>query len=235
MSDDIELGLLNQTPSTSSETLFDRSRVHKGYGASKIPIKPSATAGFAGQQYQHIFEGQLGQAASQSDIFGLKKSHDQNLDTQRILESEHNAGNILTREEIKPSQLNWNKALRKQYPKHWQQVKAWKQRHPLPIKKGLTLPFSNNIGPGNSIQPALTRSDSIAAGHDLHYEHSKSNQEVLSADREAISHFAYEAVNPENPISQLQAGVGLLGLGAKNTVESLSGKVYYGKYVSSIS
>jgi len=233
MYEDIELGLIDNTPSTSSETLFDRSRVHKGYGASRLPIKPSTGVGIAaGQPYQHIFEGHLGQAAAESDIFGIKASRDKQLEADRIAQEEYN----LAYPQLKPNNLSWNSQTRKQYPEHWKQEEQWKKpASTTVIKAGLTLPFSNNIGPGNSIQPALTRADSIAAGHDLHYQEAKGPQHVLSADREAISHFAYETVNPEHPISQLQASIGLLGLGAKHTLESLTGKVYYGNYVFTLS
>lgn len=238
MSDDIELGLLSggSSRSSSSNTLFDRSRLHPGYGASKLPVKPSsgATVG-AGSAYNKIFEGQLGTAAAESDVFGLKAQRSKDLETQRIFDLERRQSNILYANEIKPPTLNWNKQTKSQYPKHWKQARLLRDKAKQPVKQGLTLPFSKNIGPGNSIQPALTRSDSIAAGHDLHYQHSKKDSDVLSADREAISHFAYEAVNPADPISQLQAGIGLVGLGAKNTVESLSGKVYYGNYVFTLS
>lgn len=238
MSDDIELGLLSgsSSRSSSSNTLFDRSRIHPGYGASRLPIKPSsgATVG-AGSAYNKIFESQLGKAASDSDIFGLKAQRSKDLETQRLFDSERGLGNILYASEIKPPTLSWNKQTKSQYPKHWKHARLLRDKVKQPVKQGLTLPFSKNIGPGNSIQPPLTRSDSIAAGHDLHYQHSKKNIDVLSADREAISHFAYETVNPADPISQLQAGIGLVGLGAKNAVESLSGKVYYGKYVFTLS
>lgn len=235
MSDDIELGLLSGSSSnaSSTQTLFDRSKVHPGYGARKLPLGFSAGAVGAGQNYQHIFEGQLGEAAAQSDIFGIKAKYSQQLEAERILAEEVKRGNVLLGNQIKPSNLNWNKNTRKQYPEHWKQVKLWKERHN--IKSGITLPFSKNIGPGNTIQDPNTRSDSIAGGHDLHYQYAKTNQDIINADREAISHFAYEAVNPEDPISQIQAGIGAVGLTGKNIVETLSGKVYYGNYVFTLS
>lgn len=240
MYEDIELGLLGETPATSTETLFDRSKVHPGYGARKLPLGFSAGAAGAGSHYQPIFETQLGQAASESDIFGLKAQRRQDLDTKKIYDDEKSRGNILEIEQIKPAYLHWNIKTRQQFPKHWATIREHKNlqgepRKPPKIKPGLTLPFSKNIGPGNTIQKPLTRSDSIAAGHDLHYQHAKKDSDVLSADREAISQFAYEAVNPEHPISQLQAGVGLIGLGVKHAAESISGKVYYGKYVITLS
>ena len=238
MSDDIELGLLGVTPSSSSSTLFDRSKVHSGYGARKIPIKFGSGAVAAGSSYQPIFEGHLGQAAAQGDPFGIKAQRSKDLETQRIYDEEVTTGNILRAEDIKPYNLNWNQQTRKDYPKHWAKVRKnlnHSTQKKLIIKPGLTLPFSKNIGPGNTIQRPLTRSDAIAAGHDLHYQYAKKDSDVLSADREAISHFAHEVVNPEHPISQIQAGIGFIGLGAKHAGEYLSGKVYYGKYVFTLS
>ncbi|WBG67115.1 hypothetical protein [Drosophila suzukii associated ambidensovirus 1] len=199
MSDDVELGLLLPGVSSSSgSTTYGSSKIHRGYGASRIPLKNSSGAGFAaGQNYQRIFEGQLGSAAADPrnpvgdwfyNLFYGSKSAPSSPNLERSPEAEE-------------------------------------------VKSGHVLPFSKNIGPGNSIQPALTRADAIAQGHDLHYKYAKKDSDVLSADREAISQFANEFVNPENPVSQLQAAIGFVGLGAKHGVESLSGKVFYGKYV----
>lgn len=232
MSDDIELGLLGVTPSTSSETLFDRSRVHKGYGASKLPLKPSLGAGLsAGSGYQHIFEGQLGQAASSVKWFPSRDKYYSNLPSNLRLS------------ERKPYGVPWTKASKKQYSKHWKLVNPRSGSKPSPkqveanknLNRGYILPFSRNIGPGNTIQSPKTGADAIAAGHDLHYQHATQNKDILSADREAISHFAHETVNSGDPISQIQAAIGLVGLGAKHSVEKLTGKVYYGKYVTTIS
>lgn len=146
----------------------------------------------------------------------------------------------------KPYELPWNKETKAQWPQHWKLVnpragqnknrKAQQQARDKavlsrgqPPSHGLVLPFSNNIGPGNPIRPATNRADLIAQGHDLHYQQAKSNSDVLSADREAISQFAHEAIEGQDPISRVHAAVGFLGLGAKHTVERLSGKVFYGK------
>lgn len=173
MSEDIELA-----------PLLGESKVHSGYGASRVPIKTSSTVGSAGSNYDKIFQSQLGSAASDpNNPIG-----------------------------------NWFYNLfygKKSVPEE---------------SSGLVLPFSNNIGPGNTISESRSRSDTIAQGHDLHYKDATSDLDVLSADREAISQFAYETVNPENPISQLQAGIGVIGLGAKHAIDKLTGKVTYGKY-----
>lgn len=146
----------------------------------------------------------------------------------------------------KPYELPWNKDTKSKWPQHWKLVnpragqkkiirKQQKARDQAnlargePASYGLTLPFSNNIGPGNPIRPATNRADLIAQGHDLHYQQAKGSSDVLSADREAISQFAHEAVQGQDPISRIHAAVGGIGLGVKHTVERLTGKVLYGK------
>lgn len=243
MSQDIELGpLLPSSASSSEETLYTRygsAKVHRGYGASRLPLRPSPSSGFAaGQNYQKIFEGHLGNAAADPNnpignwfyeqIYGKKDD-----EAQQLLEESYKEGSFVPAEELKPEHLKWNSATRKQYPQHWKSVKRDKQlsANTTEPTRGFVLPYSNNIGPGNSLQPARTRADLIAQGHDIHYKDAKKDTDVLSADREAISQFIHEVVYPENPISQLQAAVGAVGLGAKHGIESLSGKVFYGKYV----
>jgi hypothetical protein len=153
-------------------------------------------------------------------------------------------------EKIKPYGDPWNKDTKAKYPEHWRlvnprrglkKVKKQEEREAQarrdsanlargePPRNGLVLPYSNNIGPGNPIRPATNRADLIAQGHDLHYQQAKSDSDVLSADREAISQFAHEAVQGQDPISRIHAAVGGIGLGVKHAVEHLSGKVYYGK------
>lgn len=246
MSQDIELGsLLPVSASSSEETVFTRygtGKVHRGYGASRIPLKPSASTGFAaGQTYQNIFEGQLGAAAADpNNPIGnwiYEQIHGkEDKEANRLLQDLYDEGKWVPLDELKPDHLPWNKETRAQYRQHW---KSFKQEKKLSTstsgtKGGIVLPFSNNIGPGNSIQPARTRADFIAQGHDIHYKDAKKDSDVLSADREAISQFVHEVIYPENPISQLQAAVGAIGLGVKHGVESLTGKVYYGKYVFTI-
>lgn len=41
----------------------ESGRVHSGYGASRLPIRPTAGAAYAGAAHQRIFEGHLGRAA----------------------------------------------------------------------------------------------------------------------------------------------------------------------------
>nr|QTZ83184.1 MAG: structural protein VP1 [Periparus ater ambidensovirus] len=243
MSQDIELGpLLPVSASSSEETVFTRygsSKVHRGYGASRIPIKPSASAGFAaGQTNQKIFEGHLGNAAADpknpignwfhEQIYGKEDK-----EANRLLQDLYDQGKWIPQDELKPDSIPWNKDTRAKYPHHW---KSYKREKKVPASTtntngGIVLPFSNNIGPGNSLQPARTRADFIAQGHDIHYQDAKKNSDVLSADREAIGQFVHEIINPENPVSQLQAAVGAFGLGVKHGIETLTGKVFYGKYV----
>lgn len=98
-------------------------------------------------------------------------------------------------------------------------------------KPGIVLPFSNNIGPGNTIQEPASLADAIAAEHDRAYSVSKTAADVYKADTKAIGDFAYEAIYGSNPVSQLQAGVGSVGLSVKHAAEKSLGKVLYGNYV----
>lgn len=129
-------------------------------------------------------------------------------------------------EVIKPRTVPWNDYTKQKYAYHYywefERDKGWDS----------VVPFSKNIGPGNKLQAPLTGADSIAAGHDIHYSDAKSDADIKAADDEAISHFAYEAVNGGNPLSQAQAAVGFLGLGAKKLAEKAAGKVLYGKHAT---
>lgn len=256
----------SSSASTSTETLFqqptertgliNRTRVHPGYGASRLPIKPTAAAGAAGSQYDPIFQRQLGVAASTGNPLGVFQSRDAYYDSVpwalRRLPYED-------REKlIKPYNVPWNKETKAQFAQHWKLVnpRAGQKRieaqqqaarekviaerratanlargEPTWYGKAPTLPFTNNLGPGNRISPATNTADSIAQGHDLHYQDAQTNSDVLSADREAISQFAHEAVQGSDPVSRLHAAVGAVGLGLKHTVESLTGQVLYGELI----
>ena len=158
-------------------------RVHPGYGASRLPLRPTSSGAFAGQHHQKIFEGHLGRAAGDPNNPISKWFY-----------------NLLYG---KPDVADKGEA-------------------------GLTLPFSNNIGPGNQIAPAKSAADAIAQGHDLHYQAATKDSDVLSADKEAISHFVHEAINAQDPVSQAQATIGAIGLGIKHGVENVIG-VQYGE------
>lgn len=254
----------SSSASTSTETLFqqptertgliNRTRVHPGYGASRLPIRPTAAAGAAGSQYDPIFQGQLGAAASTGNPLGIFQSRDAYYDAvpfelRRLPLSER-------QQLIKPYNVPWNKQTKAQFPRHWRLVnpRAGQKRVQQPTEQQLkeihdsraqanlargepswygrqpTLPLTNNLGPGNRISPATNAADAIAQGHDLHYQDAKENTDVLQADREAISQFAHEAIQGSDPVSRVHAAVGALGLGIKHTVESLTGKVIYGEF-----
>lgn len=256
----------SSSASTSTETLFqqptertgliNRTRVHPGYGASRLPIKPTAAAGVAGSQYDPIFQGQLGVAASTGNPLGVFQSRDAYYNSvpwelRRLPYSERETL-------IKPYNVPWNKETKAQFAQHWKlvnpraghkRIEAQQQAvrekviaerratanlargEPTWYGKAPTLPFTNNLGPGNRISPATNTADSIAQGHDLHYQDAQTNSDVLSADREAISQFAHEAVQGSDPVSRLHAAVGAVGLGLKHTVESLTGQVLYGELI----
>nr|WEY02537.1 MAG: structural protein [Canine parvovirus] len=225
--------------SVGSESKFKAPRVGGVIGA---------TVG-AGSQYQGIFEGQLGAAAADPNnpfVQWLNKEPD----PQKI-KYEQESEELLRRNRIsagyKPYEVPWNKNSKSQWREHWKlvnprsgqkKVQAKQQQvnrdsavlsRGEPQRNGLVLPFSNNIGPGNPIRPPTNRADLIAQGHDIHYQQAKKDSDVLSADREAISQFAHEAIQGSDPISRLHATVGGLGLGIKHGVEKLTGKVLYGE------
>lgn len=229
------------------------SSISSGGSASKFRAPQitgvTGTGLAAGSNYQHIFEGQLGAAAAHPDnpfikaIFGNRDNYYASVPWELRRLGFEDRDRL-----IKPHDELWNKETKAKYPEHWrlvnprrgqskkkqeQQAQARRDQAVLsrgePPRNGLVLPFSNNIGPGNPIRPATNRADLIAQGHDIHYQEAKSAADVLSADTEAISQFAYETVQGKDPISRIHAAVGGIGLGIKHTVESLSGKVFYGK------
>lgn len=254
----------SSSASTSTETLFqqptertgliNRTRVHPGYGASRLPIRPTAAAGAAGSQYDAIFQGQLGVAARTGNPLGIYKDKYAYYDAVPF---ELTRLPLADRQRlIKPYDKPWNKETKAQFARHWslvnpragqkrvqQQQQAARQKEieanrasanlarsePTWYGRAPTFPLTNNLGPGNRISPATNAADAIAQGHDLHYQDAKKDSDVLSADREAISQFAHEAVQGSDPVSRLHAAVGAVGLGIKHTVESLTGKVLYGE------
>lgn len=235
--------------STGSEvTLLDlgyiesgNPRVHSGYGASRLPIQPSASAGIAGSQFDKIFQAQLGRAAASNSLGLFKTREHYYAAVPYELRRLDRAG----REQyIKPYDKPWNEETKAQYSRHWNLVKHeykepevirnptnWEQL----VSYGIILPYSRNIGPGNTIQEATNNADLIAQGHDLHYKQSKSDQDIFNADREALGQFIVEATNPQDPISQVQAAIGAVGLGIKHGAELALGRPIYGKYVSTLS
>lgn len=253
MGEYIELdGFSSRSSSTSDISVYDRrsgyTRLHSGVGREKFLTSQASGKGLTlsgGLQGRHLetFAGQLGQGlAGQIDWFPERNKYYSSLpwELRRL--------NVRDKQKyIKPYGQPWNAETKAQYPRHWNLVKPpdivksqpQPKQEPVlsrgqPVTYGKTLPFSNNIGPGNSIQPALTNADLVAQGHDLHYQLAKKDSDVLSADREAISQFAHEAVSGSDPISQLQAGAGAIGLGIKHIAESALGKVIYGgKFICS--
>lgn len=275
MSDYIELKTI--TPSSSEESVFNQPSTstgvrHRG-GYVAIPINssnsslssagstsksrliPTPTVGAAvvgaGHQYQHIYESQLGAAASDPSNPLTRLISGNRDEYYAAVPWELRRLGLQDRQRlIKPYGVSWNKETKAKYPEHWrlvnprrglkkakkqeqkkpqEQEESINQRKQEPSSNGLTLPFSNNIGPGNPIRPATNTADLIAQGHDLHYQEAKKDSDVLSADREAISQFAHEAIQGQDPVSRIHATVGGLGLGIKHAVERLSGKVVYGK------
>ena len=95
-------------------------KVHSGVGARRIPIKPSASAGFAaGATQQRIFEGQLGSAAADPDnpvgdwfykqFYGDPRL---NAELRQILEELITRGDYIPADQLKPANQEWNKTTR---------------------------------------------------------------------------------------------------------------------------
>lgn len=223
---------------SSTQHLLGSSKVHPGYGASRLPVTPARGVGLvAGQPYFNIFGGHIGRAVSAPDTslgWPIVRRGQPRAPEPPQPESHPDWRSGHSSFPRKPDHLKWNAQTRKLYPLHWLQVKQIKQAQEKAAKEkeGLTLPFSRNIGPGNSIQPAISGADLVAQNHDLLYQNAKEHSEVLSADREAIREFVHEAIQSTDPVSQLQATIGAVGLGIKHLAETVVGPLY-GKYATS--
>jgi len=217
-------------PSTSATIEYGglEPKIHSGYGASRIPIKPSISIGLAGSNYDKIHQQQLGVAASTGNQLNLFKSRDEYYDSIPI--ELRQLGFQDRQEKIKPYGVSWNKESKQQYKEHWKLVnpRAGQKR----VNSGFVLPFSNNIGPGNTVQEALNPADKIAQGHDISYSNAKSDKDIQDSDTVAIGQFVQEAVGGSNPISSAQAIVGAVGLAGKSLIERIAGKAIYGKYAT---
>ena len=222
--------------SSSQTTLFARgesgTRLHQGYGASRIPIRPTSAAGAAGAQYDPIHQAQLGRAAGDPNWnpLGFRASKEEYIDKLPWqLKNPRIPLSQLTRL-VKPYNEDWTEANQKKYAYHWSLVKNQIQpAQTVTRKPGIVLPGSNNIGPGNKLQPPLTNADHVALDHDIAYSEAKTNQDITTADKKAIGDFTNEYIYGSNPVSKFQAAVGTIGLGVKHAVDQIVGKPVYGK------
>ena len=98
-------------------------------------------------------------------------------------------------------------------------------------EKGLVLPNSEFIGPGNPIHigAAKNPAEQIAKDHDLAYTNAKTHSDVQSADREAYYKFRDEY----HKSGDYYAKIGQLGLQAKYGIEKVIG-VQYPKNLSKL-
>lgn len=187
-----------------------------------------AVAG-AGENYQKIFETQLGAAAGDPRNPISSAINQSRNEYYGSVPFELRRLPLADRDKfIKPYGEPWNSINKRIYNRHWKLVQDQEFEDYVKQKKYI-LPFSNNIGPGNDIAKAKSGADVIAQGHDLHYQYAQSDADIAAADREAISQFAYEAINGLDPVSQNQAFLGVIGLGVKHAVESALGYTIYGK------
>nr|AQN78646.1 putative protein 1 [Viltain virus] len=94
------------------------------------------------------------------------------------------------------------------------------------VQSGLTLPFSNNIGPGNTPQVPKTIADSIALDHDLAYGKAHHPNDVFSADDAFLNQQKTNFLFNGNPIEKVQSAIGYAGIKLKNTFEKHAGVKY---------
>lgn len=95
-----------------------------------------------------------------------------------------------------------------------------------PKRPILTFPDHKFIGPGNTVDPAEAPEDlddQIAKEHDILYEKAKTEQDILDADKHAISDFVGDVLETGNPHS----AAGAAGLGIKHLVEKTIKKIIY--------
>lgn len=94
--------------------------------------------------------------------------------------------------------------------------------------KGLTLPGTNYIGPGNKLEGDLpiSGSDADALEHDISYTKPDLSQyDVIDSDKHSINRFLDHFV--EDP-SDIPALIGATGLGIKSAIEKHTGVLYPG-------
>lgn len=214
--------------STGSEVpLFDR-RLHRGYGSSRVPLNSPAGIGFTAGHHFRTAEHHLGIAARPVVNDNVPQQGTWHVDAKGNWVQANKPSTSGKLDNLTPGSagFKWNKATRKAFPKEWRAYKVERDSKKDDNSASLTLPYSNNIGPGNIVQEALTNADTIAQGHDLHYSEPGNVQE---ADKEAIIHFAHETIYGSNPVSQVQAAIGVVGLGVKHVAEHIYGGTLYGK------
>lgn len=246
MSEDIELGNIN----SNERTPLLRGgfpREHSGHGFERVSTARNTPRAIgASGVHLETFAGQAGKGIGELIGQSLDKQKNRQLDEAAIYFEERDHQNILGATQIKPADLPWTEENIRLYPEHWHLDGSqynWKPEplvntldhksdpyYNIPKQSGLVLPFSNNIGPQNTITESKNNADTVAQGHDLHYQEAKSEQDILDADKEGISHFVYTALTDNNPISSYQAAIGAIGLGLKTSVERQLGKVIYGKH-----
>lgn len=211
MDQDIELGNIGEGTPLLPGYSGGRSRVHAGYGASRLPLRPSAGTAFAaGQTHQKIFEGHLGTAAGDPNNWLSQQFY-------KLLYKKNEEVGVSKDDTDHKETLTGVQAVKKGHV-HKEPTRGW------------VLPFSNNIGPGNEIQGALNEADKVAQGHDLHYKYAKTDEDITEADKEAIQHFIAVALKSQNPIEQFHAVIGAGGLTAKRILEYIRGHPVYGEY-----
>lgn len=86
--------------------------------------------------------------------------------------------------------------------------------------RGLTIPGTHYIGPGNAIDyaPPVNEADAIAQDHDIAYSKAKNPKDIEDADKIAIEKFSRDG--------NLHSLAGNVGLRIKQAIESKTGLLY---------
>lgn len=226
-------------PTGSDESLFDirteipniqRSKVHKGIGAAKVPIKSVGGAKFAGQEHMDVFAGHLGAAAADVNS-PLNKALD-NLFYGERKPSEEYDKEFLTKL-IRDGVITKNQAdieygyhLMKDIPEI--PKKNVNNTTTTTEQTGHSGYLENypHVGPGNKIlNKAKNVIDNIARTHDIAYGTAKTPTDVLKADEEFIKDMG--KVEPKTWGETAVKHISKLGIQAKKNIEQITGHVFY--------
>ncbi len=100
----------------------------------------------------------------------------------------------------------------------------YKKFHTTGYKRGFTLPFSPNTGPGNDLHPPTNTADEHSLTHDIAYG---KGGDVSGADKEFINAQSDHALeDPIGSISQVTGLLGTAGIMLKQGLEKKIGQLY---------
>lgn len=234
-----ETSLFNKNIHKSQDALLDKklfntkinSKVHKGYGAGKIPLKNiNPGTAFAGETLFKIGEQHLGAAAADPNNFivsGINYNRMSGHYKQIFETPQHSsqfyekliANGTMTRNE---ADIQHGLSIIKEKEKiaaadatlKWDSGhQGWLKNYP-------------HVGPGNKILPKATNAiDEIARTHDVAYGNAKNKEDIYKADRKFIKDM--KNVQTDGIMDTSVKHISKLGIQAKNTIEEITGKVFY--------